>query len=409
MQVLICPMGSAGDVFPFLGLATALRNLGHHPTLFTSDHFAQHAKRQEIDFLQLGATGAYQSAIQSAELWHPRRAFGYLYRNMVQPVLQQQFDEVIARDAGPHSLTVINCFGFGALCAAEASGARVAMIHLQPAVVLSYTEPPVLPGVSGPKWLRRWLLRCGEKFLIDPIVCPSLNRFRAGVGLAPVRNILHWWYSKTLNVMMFPEWYAPRQPDWPAPCIQVPFPLWEDRAGEELPEAVDLFLKSGSPPIAISGGSANLHAANLFKKAVEACESAGQRALLLTAHPEQLPKNLPASALHCPFVPLQKLLPRCLAMVNHGGIGTVSQAIAAGIPQIVIPLAHDQFDNALRVESLNLGHAFQAKRWTANSLRKAIESVVADKKIQESIRLHANLAQPGVGLEQAAQALVESA
>jgi UDP:flavonoid glycosyltransferase YjiC (YdhE family) len=53
--------------------------------------------------------------------------------------------------------------------------------------------------------------------------------------------------------------------------------------------------------------------------------------------------------------PFDRLLPRASAIVHHGGIGTVACAIAAGIPQLVCPLAYDQFDNAARVERLGLG------------------------------------------------------
>jgi UDP:flavonoid glycosyltransferase YjiC (YdhE family) len=53
-------------------------------------------------------------------------------------------------------------------------------------------------------------------------------------------------------------------------------------------------------------------------------------------------------------VPLGQVLPRALALVSHGGIGTVSQALAAGIPQLVMPLGFDQFDNAARLERLGV-------------------------------------------------------
>ena len=35
-------------------------------------------------------------------------------------------------------------------------------------------------------------------------------------------------------------------------------------------------------------------------------------------------------------------------LVHHGGIGTSAQALAAGIPQLLMPQAHDQPDNAAR-------------------------------------------------------------
>lgn len=53
-----------------------------------------------------------------------------------------------------------------------------------------------------------------------------------------------------------------------------------------------------------------------------------------------------------PFAPLSRLLPYAKALVHHGRIGTASQAFAAATPQLITPFAHDQFDNAARVERL---------------------------------------------------------
>jgi rhamnosyltransferase subunit B len=43
--------------------------------------------------------------------------------------------------------------------------------------------------------------------------------------------------------------------------------------------------------------------------------------------------------------------------VHHGGLGSVSLALAAGTPQIAVPLGHDQHDNAARLERLGVGQA----------------------------------------------------
>jgi rhamnosyltransferase subunit B len=81
----------------------------------------------------------------------------------------------------------------------------------------------------------------------------------------------------------------------------------------------------------------------------------GCRAVLLTPHREQVPHPLPPGVLWLPYVPLRTLLPRAAALVHHGGIGTTAEALRAGLPQVIVPLAYDQFDNAARVEALEAG------------------------------------------------------
>ena len=97
------------------------------------------------------------------------------------------------------------------------------------------------------------------------------------------------------------------------------------------------------------------HGAAFFAKAVDACASLGQRALLISPFRDQFPAILPAGAIHVPYAPFSALLARLSGLVHHGGIGTSAQALAAGIPQLVVPpFAHDQFDNAARLPRLGV-------------------------------------------------------
>ena len=77
--------------------------------------------------------------------------------------------------------------------------------------------------------------------------------------------------------------------------------------------------------------------------------------MFLTQYPEQLPARLPNGVRHFNYIPFSTVLPRAAAFVHHGGIGTTAQALAAGVPQLVVPLAHDQPDNAVRIRHLGVG------------------------------------------------------
>ena len=52
-------------------------------------------------------------------------------------------------------------------------------------------------------------------------------------------------------------------------------------------------------------------------------------------------------------------MPHARAMVCHGGSGTMRAGLAAGIPQVVLPLFADQPDNAARVDALGAGIALE--------------------------------------------------
>jgi UDP:flavonoid glycosyltransferase YjiC (YdhE family) len=94
--------------------------------------------------------------------------------------------------------------------------------------------------------------------------------------------------------------------------------------------------------------------------------------LLLTRHGENIPPNLPPGVIHVPYAPFSELLPHCSALVYHGGIGTLSQALAAGVPHLVMPMSHDQPDNAWRLKDLGVGDSLPPKRFTPKNVAKKL-------------------------------------
>jgi UDP:flavonoid glycosyltransferase YjiC (YdhE family) len=56
--------------------------------------------------------------------------------------------------------------------------------------------------------------------------------------------------------------------------------------------------------------------------------------------------TLPAGVTVRAWVPQAELLPHVDVVVHHGGSGTTLGALAAGVPQLVLPQGADQFANA---------------------------------------------------------------
>jgi UDP:flavonoid glycosyltransferase YjiC (YdhE family) len=111
-----------------------------------------------------------------------------------------------------------------------------------------------------------------------------------------------------------------------------------------------------------------------------------RRVLLLTRHKDQLPKQLPATVRHELYAPFGRLLPRCAALVHHGGIGTTSQALRAGVPQLMMPMSHDQFDNAVRVRRLGAGGEVKRNRYRADRVASELARLVDSAQIIEAAR-----------------------
>ena len=101
----------------------------------------------------------------------------------------------------------------------------------------------------------------------------------------------------------------------------------------------------------------------------------------MTRYPEQLPNPLPKGVRHCGYIPFSQLLPRAAALVHHGGIGTTAQALAAGIPQLIMPMSHDQPDNAARVQRLGVGRSLRPKAFRAAAVAARLDPLLNSREV----------------------------
>ena len=114
-----------------------------------------------------------------------------------------------------------------------------------------------------------------------------------------------------------------------------------------------------------------------MKTSIETARKLGRRCIILTQYPEQLPR-LNSNEMHVSYVPLKKLLPHAATIVHHGGIGTIAQSLAAALPQLIVPMAYDQPDNAFRLEKLGVSLTISPKKYSvdraARTLQKLLDS-----------------------------------
>ncbi len=384
MHFIFSPFGSAGDMHPMLGVALALQTRGHTVTMFANGYFRELVERLGLEFVELGTREQFLAATGNPDLWHPTRSFRHIVDNLVQLALRQQYELFAERYRPGESVGVINCFGFGGLVAQDKLGMPMLTVHLQPSILWSKLDPPTMPGMFGPRWLRNFEYALGVRFFIDRIICPGINAFRGELGLPPVHNIPRWWNSPRGIACLFPDWFCPPPADWPPQLFQTDFPLWDEGESEPLPPNVEDFLRAGEPPIVFTPGSANQFGRDFFEAASGACQKLQRRGVLLSRFEEHVPANLPPGVVHFPYVPFRQILAQAAAVVHHGGIGSTAQGIAAGIPQLIMPLAHDQFDNAARVERQSLGSWIKQSRFTAERVAQTLDTLLHSSTIAQA-------------------------
>jgi rhamnosyltransferase subunit B len=397
-DILLCTIGSAGDVYPFFGIGQELKKRGYHVTLITSQFFESQAHDVGLDFLGLGSAEDYQSIIQDPDLWSPDKGFKVFAERVVFPIMEPAYEIIAGFDPSKTILIAQGQF-FAAHIAHEKLGFPFITIHLQPAAFRSVYEFPLIP-VKLPPFLVRGLFILIDALLLDKLFAPNINRLRQRLNLPIINKIFGgWMHSPQKNLGLFPDWFAQPQPDW-SPQTQLTSFIYYDKQNEDknIPDGLDTFLNAGSPPIIFTAGTAMKHANKFFLDCIQACQLLGQRGILLTQHPEQLPEELPQGIQHFAYLPFSNVLPHAIALVHHGGIGTTAQAIAAGIPQVIRPMAHDQPDTAARVEKLGIGASLRPKKFNAASLAEKINTLITSQEVLDRCKFYAQKIDPNKSL-----------
>ncbi|KLU37080.1 hypothetical protein AB595_07145 [Massilia sp. WF1] len=401
---VVVTIGSAGDLFPFMAMALTLRDAGHRVSFLAPAQHEPYVRGTGLPFVGLPADPA---VLLDPDLWHPTRGFGVVWR-ATRPAMADivPFVDALPRDEAVVLLVHPLALPEADLCRAARPGLKVAAAYLAPQNLPTVHDPLMLGPWPVPHWvppgLRRWLLRRLAARFIDPVALPDVNAARTARGMPPVPGMLeHLFAVPDLSVTLFPEWFAPTQPDWPKPLYRADFPLFDPHPDAPLSPALEGFLEDGQGmgPVVFTHGTGNTQSRAYFEHARTAVELLGLRAVFLTPHREQLPADLPPSIFWQDYVPLRRLLPRTMVLVHHGGIGTTAEALRAGTPQLVVPLAHDQFDNAARVAALGVAFRARASRLDGVRLARALQQLLGDRTLVPHCRRISRRFALGQGLQ----------
>ncbi len=141
------------------------------------------------------------------------------------------------------------------------------------------------------------------------------------------------------------------------------------------------FLESGSLPIYIGFGSMHSHNPKALTELVlAALAKSGQRGILATGWGALSQADLPNNVLKIDSVPHDWLFPKVAAVVHHGGSGTTSAGLRAGVPSIIIPFGADQPFWGERVAQLGVGPApILQQELTVERLAAAIQAATSDE------------------------------
>ena len=156
MTFVLVAIGSGGDVYPFLGLALELRRRGHQVAMIANGHFRPAIEHHGICCEEYGTDEQYRLALNNPDLWHPVRGFKTV---MGFNDHQRELMATIRKLAGSDGVVIAHTLAFAARILHETGELRSISACLQPAVLRSVYQGPVMGGSYGITRLPRWMQR----------------------------------------------------------------------------------------------------------------------------------------------------------------------------------------------------------------------------------------------------------
>jgi len=385
-RILITTFGSYGDLYPYLAIGMELASRGHEVTIGTSAGYGPKIESEGLGFRPVRPDLDLVDPEKMDCAFDARRGSEWVLR-AVSGVVRESYQDTLAA-AGGVDLIVGHPITYSAPLVAEKLGIPWVSTDLAPITFFSAYDPPVFSPfpwlvhlrVFGPGFMR-WLYRSARRQSLDWVrpVLELRRELGLGDGAHPVFEGAH---SPLLSLALFSRCLAKPQPDWPPRTVVTGFPFYRSpREQRGLDPELERFMAEGAPPVVFTLGSSAVGVAgNFYRESLKAIERMKGRAVFLIGpFPESLPTKLPRDAIAVEYASHSEIFPRAAAIVHQGGIGTTAQGLVAGRPALIVPLAHDQFDNAARVQRLGVGEVLYRSHYNARRAAQALRRILGDQ------------------------------
>lgn len=338
MKIAILTLGTQGDVQPFAILGEALMKRGHQVTLSTAKNFSGLVESYGIDFLPVEAD--FYAFLNSDEgkkmMKNPFRAKKNL-KTWVHPMIynalkifykvSKESDRVLF-----HVKTMSDYF-------ADQFPEKMIRANVVPAI--EYTTEfinPVFSALPIPSFLNGLsykLSDLGVRMMMKPV-----NRFRKEQGLPSKFQ-----KPSLPSIYGISEHYLKKPKDYPETSYFTGF--WTAPSSKELEKELVDFIQDGSAPLLITFGSMTFETKMHLPKAIDKLsKELGIRIVVVKGwgfnDTKLLDENPEIKVIQA--APYDKLFPHVKAIINHGGIGTISACITAGKPFFTCPVLYPMGD-----------------------------------------------------------------
>jgi len=393
MRVTVIAAGSRGDIQPYLALAAGLKQRGFDVRFGTNINFEGLARQYDLPFAPIGVDSYREAQSEKARAWLEststiKLAVGTL--RVVRPILDRLIGDVfeICQDSDLlvyHSFTVPYVYHFSRHLGIPALAASIYPLATSAHPALSLNPPPV----SSPA-INRF-----THFMVDAfgwqVFSAKLRSFLQNKGGKSTGNA----YRKLLDgsipvICGYSPQVIPGPPDLGSHVRITGYWFLEPTSDWQPDPALVAFIQAGDRPVFAGFGSMGnpTRQQETTSIIVQAARAAGRRVILVGGWSDLGAGQAGAQDVFATrSVPFDWLFPQMAAIVHHGGAGTTSLALRAGVPNVVVPHFADNHFWARRVHDLGAGPApIPRKQLTVEKLAAALSQAVTDEGMQVKAR-----------------------
>ncbi len=375
MKIAILTFGSRGDVQPFLPLSLGLMARGYSVKLAAPQRFRDLVEGHGIQFVPLAGDPEELSRRLNDSGYNPIK----LLRDIVEHAIEIGADvmrqvEDVCKDADLIVHTFAHVVGAHTL----AREMNIPDVHIQGFPM--FTPTGDYPNITLPD------LGFREANRFTHLLSQKITWWTAMLGYEQVRRRA----GLPKRRLYFPFDDNPLRPQSPVLCAWSPSVLqpssdWKPNVhvtgyfffdldnSYQPPVELNDFLNAGKAPVCVSFGSmVNRDAEKIDQFVREALIQTGQRGVVLSGW-GMINRPPSKDIIYLDAVPHDWLLPRCKMVIHHGGAGTTSAGLRAGIPNIVIPFTADQPFWGRRIHAIGAGpKPILVKNLSVRKLTRAI-------------------------------------
>jgi MGT family glycosyltransferase len=373
-----------GNVPLQLGLARGLAERGHDVRVLTEDCLASDVAAAGCRFEPFveapNRTSRSEDLIRDSEARTPLGAFARARDRVVMgPAAAYAHDTRAALEREAVDVLASDYMLFGPPIAAERAGVPTALLVHNIYIVPEPGKPAPGPGflpARGP--LGRMRDRAVSRTFVSLFNrgLPPVNRARAEQGLPPLRSVLEHFDRAQRVLVLASESFDFHGDSHPQHLRYVGSTLADPQWVEEWRSPWE--DDDSRPLVIVSFSSTYMAQEKVLTRAIEGLSRVDAR-VLVTTGPAIDPASFRAgeNTTVVRSAPHAQLFPETAVVVTHAGMGTVTRALAAGVPLVCIPMGRDQLDVAARVVYPGAGVRLRSSA-KPGAIRAAVERVLGE-------------------------------